>query len=151
MINYYKNFFGNDFHDVIIPAYSSKKSLYARGYLHTYFLAKMVYNYIKTYKNDVILAKFNNFPCNYDRKAHLSLKLRLRYSKININLSDNCIINKKILFVDDMITTGSIALYMLYELSSSSFKSFDVYTLGVSSDFYENFENSLEVYNIKKN
>ena len=149
LVTNYKKYFGNDFHDIIIPAYSSKKSLEERGFLHTYFLAKNVYKYIKGYKNDVILAKYTDFPDNYKRRAHLPLKLRLRYSKININLRKNDIINKKILFIDDMITTGSSALNLLFELKAYGFKSFDIYTLGVSKDFYSNFEQSLEVYNKK--
>ena len=150
MVKNYKHYFGNDFPDVIIPAYSSQKSLYDRGFLHTYILAKMIYNYIKTYNKDVILATFNDFPKNYDRRAHLSLNLRLRYSKININLKESCFVNKKILFVDDMITTCSSALNMLYELDSDKLKSFDIYTLGVATDFYQNFEHSLEIYNKKR-
>ena len=48
-----------------------------------------------------------------------------------------------------MITTGSSALNLLFELKACGFKSFDIYTLGVSKDFYSNFEQSLEVYNKK--
>lgn len=143
--NYEKLFYGQ-MHDIIIPAFSSVKSLKERGYLHTYYLAKKLYKHILRYKKDVILASYCNFPNTYYKKALSPMKLRLRYLPIHINLDLNTIKNKKILFIDDMITTGSSALNLQKTLLCADYEAFDVYTLGVASDFYENFEKSIMIY-----
>ncbi|MGI6680011.1 MAG: hypothetical protein ACOX3T_00720 [Bdellovibrionota bacterium] len=156
LIDNYKLFFNDTLHDIVIPAFSSRKSLHDRGFLHTYFLAKTIYKFIKTKKNDVILVAYNDFPDNYDKRANLSLKARLKYSKIDVSLPIKDISQKNILFVDDMLTTGSTAFNLLSELNkkytdnSLGIENFDILTLSVATDFYDNLKESVKIF-YKKN
>ncbi len=146
LLEHYEKFFDNTYHDIIIPSPSSTSSLYQRGFLHTNILATKILQFLHHKNYNSTLVHFKNFPKNYKRKSELSISKRIKKSKICIDLKKYNFHNKKVLFIDDMITTGSTALNMYNILKDYDLECFDVYTLAIASDFYDNFEKALKYF-----
>ncbi len=146
LLKNYESFFDGIFHDIIIPAPSSASSLYRRGFLHTNILASEIFNFLKSKKKDVKIICYDKYPKNYDRKSESSFSERVKKTRIQIDLKRYDFSNKKVLFIDDMITTGTTSLNVLNVIKDFNLEHFDIYTLGFASDFYENFENTLKYF-----
>lgn len=140
LLKKYQDFYEEEYHDLLIPAPSSKRSIYKRGYLHTYFLLDEIYRFLKKINGKTKIIKYKTFPKQYYRKSELSFTKRKKFINYQLDINYNLLKNKRILFLDDMITTGSTALNIFSIVKNYDIRSFDVLTLGVATDFYENYE-----------
>jgi competence protein ComFC len=114
--------------DLIAYVPMTKKSLIGRGYNQSQFLA----NYLSRFLN---IAVINSLIKNSDTKDQIGLNGEQRWINMKkcFSIEESKIIkNKKILLVDDVITTGATAFYCAHCLKKSGVNEVCVLTIAKS-------------------
>lgn len=123
---YQKMYLQIDFYDIIIPVPISKKRLKTRGYNQSLLIAKGLAKAlnIKLLPNIFIKQK-DNKPQSELNKISREQNVKDAYKLIN----KDKIINKKILLIDDIYTTGSTVNECSKILKQDGAEKVDIYTL----------------------
>jgi ComF family protein len=122
--------------DLILPIPSAPNLLKKRGYNHTYLLAKAVAKELK------LVSSANILISEKERVAQTTLKPKQRLQNMQnaYALSESgrkIIVGKRILLIDDMLTTGSTINSAAQLLIANQVQSVDVLTLFRSAHFSE--------------
>ena len=118
--------------DIIIPIPSNKLSFKNRKFNQCIYIAREIKNEISQYKN--IYISYNSLKYRKQNKQQALLNLKDRKSNLKnaFSCKDRNIINKKILLIDDVITTGATSLAASQALINAGAKEIDLLTLAKS-------------------
>ena len=123
---YQKKYLQFDFYDIIIPVPISKKRLKLRGYNQSLLIAKDLAVELNTkIMNDILIKQKNNKPQSELNKISREQNVKDVYKLLN----KDKIINKKILLIDDIYTTGSTVNECSKVLKQAGAEKVDIYTL----------------------
>ena len=123
---YEKKLFKNEVYDIIIAVPISKNRLKKRGYNQSELLAKEIAKNLELKLEQNIIKKVkNNIPQSTLNKDEREQNVKDVYKIINKEI----ILNKKILLVDDIFTTGATANECSRILKENGAEKIDVFTI----------------------
>ena len=125
-IKYKKNYIQLDFYDIIIPIPVSKKRKMVRGYNQSFLFAKNIVTDEKCKIKDNLIKKVkNNKAQSTLGKEDRNQNVKNVYKVVN----KKCILDKKILLIDDIYTTGATADECSKMLKIAGAKKIDILTI----------------------
>ncbi len=123
---YQKMYFHFDFYDIIIPVPISKKRLKLRGYNQSLLISKEISHTLNIeLKKDLLKKEKNNISQTKLNKNERENNVKNVY-KLN---APKEVVNKKILLIDDIFTTGATANECSKILNLAGAKKIDVLTI----------------------
>ena len=125
-IKYKKNYIQLDFYDIIIPIPVSQKRKLVRGYNQSFLFAKNIVTDEKCKIKDNLIKKVkNNKAQSTLGKEDRNQNVKNVYKVVN----KKCILDKKILLIDDIYTTGATADECSKMLKIAGAKKIDILTI----------------------
>ena len=125
-IKYKKNYIQLDFYDIIIPIPVSKKRKMVRGYNQSFLFAKNIVTDEKCKIKDNLIKKVkNNKAQSTLGKEDRNQNVKNVYKVVN----KKCILDKKVLLIDDIYTTGATVDECSKMLKIAGAKKIDILTI----------------------
>ena len=123
---YQKNYLQFDFYDIIMPVPISRKRLKSRGYNQSLLFAKGIAKILNiNLRKDILIKQTNNKMQSTLNKLQREENVKDVYKLKN----NKDIINKRILLVDDIFTTGATANECSKVLKLAGTQKIDVLTI----------------------
>lgn len=123
---YQKRYLQFNFYDIIIPIPISKKRLKQRGYNQSYLLAKEIANTLNIRLETQLLVKVKD---NIAQSTLSKIERIQNTTGVYKTLNNERIINKNILLIDDIYTTGSTAEECCKILKLAGANNIDIFTI----------------------
>ena len=123
---YQKKILQADFYDIIIPVPISKKRIKKRGYNQSKLITKELANILNIkYEANILIKTKNNIQQSFLNKQQRKQNVKGVYKIKN----KHKILNKNILLVDDIYTTGATLNECAKVLKESGAQKIDVFTI----------------------
>jgi ComF family protein len=137
IIKYWSNLFVESDFDLIIPMPANYLRHKQRGFNQSLIIAKYLIKYTKL--KNIKIADVLRASVKRRAQADLSINARIKNMKSGFTcIKPTKIINKNVLLIDDVITTGSSIKSAIDCLSANGARKVDVLSLAVSPAFYRN-------------